>query len=171
MIKTDHDISGRKNVHGLYPPPPALLRPLLLPPRPAKSDHKREHSECHTCLISSSCCFQPIIKTLQLEKTETEKERQSQSGRQRQREGKLVNWYFQPSQPQRITSRLKTVFNLSPIYSARKSSNHKLFKNHKISPSKRNQSRQFLLSKSTISAYQNFFFFKSIHSNPIFSGI
>ena len=26
------------------------------------------------------------------------------------------------------------MFNLSPIYSARKSSNHKLFKNHKTSP-------------------------------------
>ena len=26
------------------------------------------------------------------------------------------------------------MFHLSPIYSARKSSNHKLFKNHKISP-------------------------------------
>ena len=30
------------------------------------------------------------------------------------REG-LVNWYFEPSQPQRITSGLKTMFNLSPI--------------------------------------------------------
>ena len=46
----------------------------------------------------------------------------------------LVNWYFETSQPQRITSRLKTMFNLSPIYSARKLSNHKLFKNHKINP-------------------------------------
>ena len=46
----------------------------------------------------------------------------------------LINWYFEPSQPQRITSRLKTMFNLSPIYSTRKSSNHKLFKNHEISP-------------------------------------
>ena len=46
----------------------------------------------------------------------------------------LVNWYFELSQPQRITSRLKTMFSLSPIYSARKSSNHKVFKNHKISP-------------------------------------
>ena len=33
-----------------------------------------------------------------------------------------------------MTSGLKTMFNLSPIYSARKSSNHKLSKNHKISP-------------------------------------
>ena len=46
----------------------------------------------------------------------------------------LVNWYFEPSQPQRITSRLKTMFNLSLIYSALKSSNHKLVKKHKISP-------------------------------------
>ena len=47
---------------------------------------------------------------------------------------RLVRWYFQPSRPQRITSRLKTMFNLSPIYSARKSSNHKL------SPKPKNQS-------------------------------
>ena len=44
----------------------------------------------------------------------------------------LVSWHFEPSQPQRVTSWLKTMFNLS-IYSARKSSNHKLFINHKIS--------------------------------------
>ena len=46
----------------------------------------------------------------------------------------LVSWYFEPSQPQRITSGLKTMFSLFPIYSAHKSSNHKLFINHKISP-------------------------------------
>ena len=46
----------------------------------------------------------------------------------------LVNWYFEPNQPQRITSRLKTMFNLSPVYSAGKSSNHELSINHKISP-------------------------------------
>ena len=34
----------------------------------------------------------------------------------------LVSWYFEPSQPQRITSRLTTMFSLSPIYSALKSS-------------------------------------------------
>ena len=45
----------------------------------------------------------------------------------------LVSWYFEPSQPQRVTSWLKTKFNLTPIYSARKSSNHKLSINHKIS--------------------------------------
>ena len=45
-----------------------------------------------------------------------------------------VSWYFEPSQPQRITSRQKTMFNLSAIYSAHKSSNHKLSKNHIISP-------------------------------------
>ncbi|WP_419617253.1 hypothetical protein, partial [Thiolapillus sp.] len=44
----------------------------------------------------------------------------------------LVSWYFEPSQPQRATSWLKTMFNLSHIYSARKSSNHKLSINHKI---------------------------------------
>ena len=46
----------------------------------------------------------------------------------------LVSWYFEPFQPQKITSRLKTMFNQSPIYSTRKSSNHNLSKNHKISP-------------------------------------
>ena len=45
----------------------------------------------------------------------------------------LVSWYFEPSQPQRVTSWLITMFNLAPIYSARKSSNHKLSINHKIS--------------------------------------
>ena len=44
----------------------------------------------------------------------------------------LVSWYFEPSQPQRVTSWLKTMFNPSPIYSAHKSSNHKLSINHKI---------------------------------------
>ena len=46
---------------------------------------------------------------------------------------KLVSWYFEPSQPQKVTSWLKTMFNPSSIYSARKSSNHKLSINHKIS--------------------------------------
>ena len=46
----------------------------------------------------------------------------------------LASGYFEPSQPQRITSWLQTMFNLSAVYSARKSSNHKLSKNHKISP-------------------------------------
>ena len=45
-----------------------------------------------------------------------------------------VRWYFEPSQPQRITSRPKTMFNLSLIYSAHKSSNHISSKNHNISP-------------------------------------
>ena len=46
----------------------------------------------------------------------------------------LLSWYFEPSQPQRITSRLKKKFNLSAIHSARKSSNHKSTQNHKINP-------------------------------------
>ena len=49
----------------------------------------------------------------------------------------LISWYFEPSQAQRITSGLKqtkTNFNLSPIYSAHKSSNYKFPKNHKTSP-------------------------------------
>ena len=46
---------------------------------------------------------------------------------------KLVNWYCEPSQPQKdYVMAKKTMFNLSPIYSARKSSNQKLFKNYKI---------------------------------------
>ena len=45
---------------------------------------------------------------------------------------KLVSWYFEPSQPQRVTSWLKTMFNPSRIYSARKSSKHKSSTNHKI---------------------------------------
>ena len=46
---------------------------------------------------------------------------------------KLVSWYFEQSHPQRVTSWLKTMFNLAPIYSARKSSNHTFSINHKIS--------------------------------------
>ena len=45
----------------------------------------------------------------------------------------LVSWHFELNQPQRITQ-LKTMFNLSPVYSACKSSNHKLSQNYKISP-------------------------------------
>ena len=47
----------------------------------------------------------------------------------------LVSWYFEPSQPQRITSGLKTMFSLSPFYSAPKSSNHII-----IIPKPQNQS-------------------------------
>ena len=38
----------------------------------------------------------------------------------------LVNWCFEPSQPQRITSGLNTKFALSPSYSFLESSYHKL---------------------------------------------
>ena len=48
----------------------------------------------------------------------------------------INSWYFEQSQPQRITSWLKAVFSLSPMYSACKSSNHRLSINHKISPDK-----------------------------------
>ena len=44
----------------------------------------------------------------------------------------LVSWYFEPSHLQRITSQLKTMFNLAAIYSAHKSTNHKLSINPKI---------------------------------------
>ena len=47
---------------------------------------------------------------------------------------RLVSWCFEPSQPPRIISGLKTNFNLSPIYSAQKSPNHKFSKIYKISP-------------------------------------
>ena len=46
----------------------------------------------------------------------------------------LVSWYFEPSQPQRIISGLKTNFRLSPIYSTHKSTNHKLSEIYKITP-------------------------------------
>ena len=46
----------------------------------------------------------------------------------------LVSWYSEPSQPQRVTSWLKTMFSLSPIYSARKSLNHRLSISRKINP-------------------------------------
>ena len=54
--------------------------------------------------------------------------RQSECQRTHINTGQLVSWYFERSQPQRITSRLKTMFHLSPIYSAHKPSNHKLSK-------------------------------------------
>ena len=44
----------------------------------------------------------------------------------------LVSWCFEPSQPQRIISELKTKFNLSPTYCAHKSQNHKFPKSYKI---------------------------------------
>ena len=49
------------------------------------------------------------------------------------RHSQLVSWCFKPSQPQRVTSWPNIMFNLYYIYSARKSSNHKLPINHKIS--------------------------------------
>ena len=66
----------------------------------------------------------------------------------------LVSWYFELSHPQRITSWLKTMFNLSSIYSARKSANHKLSIKHKISQdtnlhkTKRTQTSNTKLSKN-----------------------
>ena len=51
-----------------------------------------------------------------------------QNSRQQAQEGKLswsVSWCSEPSQPQRITSGLKTNFTLSPSYSFHKSSYHK----------------------------------------------
>ena len=46
----------------------------------------------------------------------------------------LIRWYFEPSRTQRIISGLKTNFNLSPTYSAHKSSNQKPSKIHKLRP-------------------------------------
>ena len=40
----------------------------------------------------------------------------------------LVSWYFEPSQPQRIMSGLKTNFHLFPSYSVYKSLNNKFLK-------------------------------------------
>ena len=63
--------------------------------------------------------------------------------RDRKRQTKLVSKYFEPSQPKKTTSGLKTMFNLSPtfFYPARKLSNHKLSKIPNISPDK-NYKRQ-----------------------------
>ena len=44
----------------------------------------------------------------------------------------LVSRYFEPSQPQRMTSRLKTMFSPSPIYSARQVIKAQIIQNHKI---------------------------------------
>ena len=41
-------------------------------------------------------------------------------------QSQLVSWHFEPRQPQRVTSRLKTMFILTPVYFASKSLNHKL---------------------------------------------
>ena len=60
-------------------------------------------------------------------------EKNRRKKKKKERKGELVSWYFEPSQPQRVTSWLETMVNLSPIYSARKSSNHKLSIDHKIS--------------------------------------
>ena len=46
----------------------------------------------------------------------------------------LFSRYFEPSQPQRITARLKTNFSVSPSYSAYKLSNHKISRIHRIIP-------------------------------------
>ena len=48
------------------------------------------------------------------------------------KKNQLVSCCFESSQPQRTTSGLKTMFNLSPIYSAHKSSMKKLSQNHEI---------------------------------------
>ena len=66
----------------------------------------------------------------------------------------LVSWYFEPSQPQRITSGLKANFNLSPSYSAHKSSNHKFSKNYKINPD----------TNDIKHVYKNIKFFKNNYS-------
>ena len=73
-----------------------------------------------------------------------------------QQQQQLVSWYFEPSQPQRMTSRLKTMFNLSPIYSARKSSNHKLSISHKISPDTNLHKKQQQQQKKHKHRTQNF---------------
>ena len=60
-----------------------------------------------TSLAPSHCCSVRIISELLWNFT------------------KLVSWRSYPCQPQRITSGLKTNFNLSPCYSSQKSLNHK----------------------------------------------
>ena len=48
--------------------------------------------------------------------------------------GKSVSWCFEPSQPQRILSGLKTNISLSPSYSAYESWNHIFFKSTTLVP-------------------------------------
>ena len=60
-------------------------------------------------------------------------------------QSQLVRWCYEPSQPKRITSGLKTNFNLSPAYSFQKSLFHKslLLKSQlKFSPRKANPEKQ-----------------------------
>ena len=64
----------------------------------------------------------------------TNRQKKTRQTKKSDRKIYLVSWYFELSQPWRITSWRKTTFNLSPIYSACKSSNYKSSKNHKISP-------------------------------------
>ena len=88
----------------------------------------------------------------------------------------VVSWYFEASQPQRITSRLKTMFNL---HSACKSSNHKLSIKHKISPdtnlhkTKHTQTSNTKFSKNSSLRYDPcyFFFFFLKHIRLGYSGI
>ena len=54
----------------------------------------------------------------------------------KQGSNELVSWYSETSQPQKVISGLKTNFNLSPNYSAQKSSNNSFSELYKISPEK-----------------------------------
>ena len=70
-----------------------------------------------------TCTVHVALKTMyKLHNWFTQKTKQNKKG------VFLVRWYFESSQSQRITSRLETMFSLSPIYSACKSSNHTLSK-------------------------------------------
>ena len=61
---------------------------------------------------------------------------------ERGRGGWLVSWCFEPSQPQRTISGLKTNFNLSPTYSAHKSSNDTFSKIYQIRRRSRRRGRR-----------------------------
>ena len=64
----------------------------------------------------------------------------------------LIRWYLKPSQPWRIMSGLKTNFNLSPSYSAHKSSNYKFSTSTKTSHDKSIQNKAHIHEYQT----QNF---------------
>ena len=60
----------------------------------------------------------------------------------------LVSWYFEPSQPQRITSELKQT-SVCLLFTLR-SSKHKFPKNHKISPDTNLQKTNHTQTSNTI---------------------
>ena len=86
---------------------------------------------CQSVLPFCQACF---TLTRLHKGTGSWREPRSQKGNGSQLVSQLVSWCFEPSQSQRIISKLKTYLNLSPSQGAHESSNHKFSKIHKISP-------------------------------------